>query len=215
MKRHFTLIELLVVIAIIAILAAMLLPALSQARDRAKATQCQSNLSEFGRNTHFYVEDNAGHLIYCISTDWKYSWLGYNIENQKNFINYFPVIWSKRHAKSGSVLMCPVPHMVQSHASYADVKYGYNYYLSRSANNKLDRHRKPSKSFLFKDNGPKTDTSGYPWYAESPHSSSKPRYAWLWGLRHSKKSNYVFMDGHVAATGEMPGTSTSEWFISL
>lgn len=65
MKRHFTLIELLIVIAIIAILAALLLPALSKARQAAKQSSCISNMKQLTTGGLAYSADNKGQCLPC------------------------------------------------------------------------------------------------------------------------------------------------------
>ena len=73
-RRSFTLIELLVVVAIIAILAGMLLPALSNARKTAFRISCASRIKQLGHSVHLYVHDNNDFIVPVFRSSTKTAW---------------------------------------------------------------------------------------------------------------------------------------------
>src|SRR5437899_8605535 len=91
MKRAFTLVELLVVTAIIAILAALLFPALARSKASAQRVKCVSNLHQLGLAAHLYWDDNAGNCFRYGGTPtnggqlYWFGWIGPGPEGQRPF----------------------------------------------------------------------------------------------------------------------------------
>ena len=122
-RREFTLIELLIVIAIIAVLAAMLLPALSSVRERAKAIQCTSNLRQIGTGFLMYFNDNNDIFPYYVQ-DGKVNWtplIAEQIYSAGKKINVETV--------RKTVFRCPSDNDDCEIAGLGAISYGYNAHL--------------------------------------------------------------------------------------
>ncbi len=151
-RRAFTLIELLVVIAIIAILAAILFPVFAKARERAKATNCLSNLKQIGTSARMYVDDYDGMLVpYGIAI---------NTPNGVQSSRFTKLL--EPYIKSTVIFTCPSDLLDRKNlpalAPYPTT-YGVNWYICRETGNYWGTPGRPEK-FL-------KDASGTVWACDS------------------------------------------------
>ena len=206
-KQRFTIVKLLVVIAIIAILAAMLLPALNKARETAKSIKCTNNLKQIGMGMLNYTSDYDGFFP-----------MWYNNLGTKKYWNkdlatlgYLPVPGKKQ-----LLYLCPT-NAIKNYNGYSastperyNNNYCYNkeldwnshYYLEQPV--KISQIRQASVVAMISDSGDRSasaDTNDccpvIPYTSIDGGSGYPNKYATM-AFVHNGKCNVVWVDGHAA-----------------
>lgn len=216
--RGFTLIELLVVVAIISILAAMLLPALRGAKDKANATRCLSNLRQIGVLATLYTQDDSEGRVFGWQWDGACT-VGCSmiVANQIPAEEWLDELWNLGQ-KNFDLLECPSQRSPRNQASYGQVGGGYawrkylvGYLMNGQAAEyatgrgvRLSQVKNPSIKIWFADGaygriGTQPVNLDGKWDAAAPimclFASNATNMRPI-SRRHMDGSNLVFFDGH-------------------
>ena len=202
----FTLIELLIVIAIIAILAAMLLPALQRSREKARKIACVNQLKQLGFYSNLYTDNYDGRLFATNMPSSLLSgtrtWVRYDSNPMVNGLNVSREIIE-------SLLICPAdaspaPNGLNDPPGY--YSYGYNGTLDYR---KIGKLKNPSRLCVISDSAlDPADNSGAPYFIS--FSAAYRQYLLYGALRHQNKPNVLYLDWHVgqpADTLQLAGPS--------
>ncbi len=191
--RAFTLLELLVVIAIIAILAALLLPALTKAKQRAYAVQCTGHLRQVFLGATLYTEENDHRL--------PFAWVDDPDPTENNFYALLaPEILGQQWDFNGDddfetgVYSCPGRKLEPDAVNNTfQISFGMNAYTAVNfplpTTRKESEVKSPAQTFYLGD-----VISSYNHPPVEMLSGDQISY------RHSARANFLFFDGHVAAT---------------